>query len=127
MWKYVFFLVLLPSLALAQPGGADDDVDLDRGPTAELYIRKRPATPEAPSLSPELQKLLMEAQEKRDKKRAQAIGLLRQFLDGKPEGDTRADGLFKLAELLWEDSRRVYLEKADAFERQVEKCKLKRC
>ncbi len=128
MSKWILLaLLFVPTVALAQPATDDEDVDLDRGPTAELYIRKRPPTPEGPSLSPELQKLLTEAQEKRDAKRSQAIGLLRQFLDGKPEGDTRADGLFKLAELLWEDSRRIYLEKADKYEREVERCKTRKC
>jgi len=115
-------------LAAVAPAAAQDgDVDLDRGPTAELYIRKRPPTPEAPSLSPELQKLLIDAEAKRDAKRAEAIGLLRTFLKGKPEGETRAEGLFKLAELLWEDSRRVYLERVDDFERALESCKTRKC
>jgi len=117
-------------LALCWPGLAraqDADVDLDRGPAAELYIRKRPPAPDTPALSPELQKLLTDAEAARDRKRTQAIGLLRAFLSGKPEGETRADGLFKLAELLWEDARRVYLEKVDGFERAVEACKQKKC
>jgi tetratricopeptide (TPR) repeat protein len=114
-------------LAAAPAAAQDGDVDLDRGPTAELYITKRPPTPEAPSLSPELQKLLTDAETKRDAKRAEAIDLLRGFLKGKPEGETRAQGLFKLAELLWEDSRRVYLEKVDDFERDLERCKTRKC
>jgi cellulose synthase operon protein C len=115
--------VVAPAAALAQKGEAR----LDRGPTAELYIRKRPRAPEAPPLSPELQRLLADAEAQRDAKRTEAIGLLREFLAGDPEGDTRAEGLFKLAELLWEDSRRIYLETADRYERQVEACRHKRC
>ena len=112
-----------PAVAVAQ----DADVDLDRGAAAELYIRKRPPPPDSPALSPEIQKLLLEAEAERDAKRSEAIQLLRGFLAGKPEGDTRAEGLFKLAELLWEDARRVYLEKVDDFERAVEACKQKKC
>ncbi len=118
---------VLLSLAAGAAHAQDADVDLDRGPSAEIYIRKRPATPEAPSLSPELQALLIEAEAKRDAKRAEAIGLLRTFLDGKPEGSVRAEGLFKLGELLWEDARRVYLENIDAFEHEAERCKEERC
>jgi len=114
---------LCPRAAIAQDG----DVDLDRGPSSELYIRKRPAAPEAPSLSPELRQLLSDAEKKRDEKRAEAIGLLRAFLDGKPEGSVRAEGLFKLGELLWEDARRVYLEKMDQFEIDLEHCRENRC
>ena len=123
MKKLVIALLLASSPAHAQ----SSDIDLDRGPTAELYIRKRPPAPESPSLSPELQKLLTEAAEKRDAKREEAIKLLRAFLAGEPEGETKAQGLFKLAELLWEDARRVFLEKVDEFERAEEKCKQKRC
>ncbi len=116
------------ALVAASPGAAraqDGDVDLERGPTSELYIRKRPPPPDTPVLSPELQKLLTDTEVKRDKKRTQAIALLREFLAGKPEGDTRAEGLFKLAELLWEESRRVYLEDMDKFERKLEGCRVK--
>ncbi len=116
-------LVCAPALAFAQAG----DTELERGPTAELYIRKRPPVPEGPSLSPELQRLLTEAEAARDAKRAEAIGLLRTFLKGKPEGQTRAEGLFKLAELLWEDARRIYLEAMDEFERDDESCKQRKC
>ncbi|MCA9677601.1 MAG: tetratricopeptide repeat protein [Myxococcales bacterium] len=108
--------------ARAQKG----DVSLDRGPSSELYIRKRPPAPEAPSLPPELQQMLTAAEGARDDKRTQAIALLREFLAGKPEGDTRAEGLFKLAELLWEEARRVYLENMDKFERRVEYCRTRR-
>ncbi len=117
--KVLFALLCFTSVAHAQ----DADANLDRGPTSELYIRRRPVAPEAPSLSPELQKLLTEAEAKRDAKRTEAIGLLRQFLAGKPEGEVRAEGLFKLGELLWEDSRRIFLEAYDAYEREVERCK----
>ncbi len=115
-------LLLTPALAQAQKG----DVDLERGPASELYIRKRPPAPESPALSAELQRLLGETEIKRDKKRTQAIAMLREFLADKPEGETRADGLFKLAELLWEEARRVYLENMDAFERKLEGCRVKR-
>ena len=93
-----------------------------RGPTSELYIRKRPPSPEAPVLDQQLKALLLSTEKRRDDKRLEAIGLLRGFLDAKPSGEARADGLFKLAELLWEESRRTFLIRMDAFGRSLEKC-----
>ncbi|MBA3818644.1 MAG: tetratricopeptide repeat protein [Deltaproteobacteria bacterium] len=114
-------LLLGPAIAAAQAR----EVQVTRGPASELYIRKRPPTPEAPVLSQELKDLLVTTEKKRDAKRIQAIGLLRGFLDGKPTGEAKAEGLFKLAELLWEESRRTYLVRMDEFGRAVEKCSQK--
>ena len=113
--------------ATAAPAfGQVTEVDVDRGPTSELYIRKRPPPPAAPVLSAELKKLLASAEKKRDEKRIQAISLLRGFLGSRPTGDSRAQGLFKLAELLWEEARRTYLVAVDLYERRVEACRLKK-
>jgi tetratricopeptide (TPR) repeat protein len=102
------------------------EIELQRGPAAELYIRKRPPTPEAPVLSKELKELLGSTEKKRDAKRLEAIGLLRQFLGSNPIGDVKAEGMFKLAELLWEESRRLYLIRMDEFSRAAEKCSQKK-
>lgn len=110
-----------PSSAHAQP--RPKEVEIDRGPTAELYIRKRPLAPEAPALSEELRKLLGATETKRDEKRLEAIGLLRTFLASTPTGDSRADGTFKLAELLWEESRRTYLIAVEDYSRKLEGCR----
>jgi hypothetical protein len=115
-------LLLSPAVALAQKG----ELDVQRGPTSELYIRKRPPAPEAPVLSKELKDLLNSTEKKRDDKRLEAIGLLRGFLDSKPTGEVRAEGMFKLAELLWEEARRLYLIKMDDFSRDLEKCSQKK-
>jgi cellulose synthase operon protein C len=98
------------------------EVATSRGPTSELYLRKRPPIPEAPVLSSELKALLASTEKRRDDKRLEAIGLLRSFLDAKPSGESRAEGTFKLAELLWEESRRLYLIKMEEFGRAIEKC-----
>jgi tetratricopeptide (TPR) repeat protein len=119
-------LLFVPSLALAQPAPASKEIDVQRGPAAELYIRKRPPAPEAPVLSKELKDLLVTTEKKRDDKRLEAIGMLRQFLASNPADDTRADGTFKLAELLWEEARRLYLIKMDDFGRELEKCAQKK-
>jgi tetratricopeptide (TPR) repeat protein len=101
------------------------DVGATRGPAGELYLRKRPVTPDAPVLSPELRRLLTTAETRRDDKRLEAIGLLRGFLASEPTGEARADGTFKLAELLWEESRRLYLIAMDGYAREVERCATK--
>jgi tetratricopeptide (TPR) repeat protein len=110
----------VPALAGAQT--PEREVSTSRGPASELYIRKRPPAPEAPVLSTELKTLLASTEKRRDDKRLEAIGLLRSFLDSKPTGESRAEGTFKLAELLWEESRRLYLIKMDEFSRALEKC-----
>jgi tetratricopeptide (TPR) repeat protein len=111
-----------PRLAAAQAQAPERQIDTSRGPASELYIRKRPPAPEAPVLSAELKTLLSSTEKKRDDKRLEAIGLLRAFLDSKPTGESKAEGTFKLAELLWEESRRTYLIKMDEFSRAIEKC-----
>lgn len=115
-----FVLALGSSAAYAQKQA--QEIEVQRGPAAELYIRKRPPAPEAPILSAELKKLLASKEKKRDDKRTEAIGLLRAFLGSNPTGEVRAEGMFKLAELLWEEARRVYLIKMDAYGRALEKC-----
>jgi len=108
---------LAPASALAESPAREVNVTTSRGPTSELYIRKRPPSPEAPVLSKELKDLLASTEKRRDDKRLEAIGLLRGFLASKPLGETKAEGMFKLAELLWEESRRLYLIKMDDFSR----------
>jgi tetratricopeptide (TPR) repeat protein len=122
--KKFFLILVLTSTAFAQKQA--QEVDVQRGPTAQLYIRKRPPTPEAPVLTEELKKLLNATEKHRDDKRLEAIGMLREFLDSKPTGESRAEGMFKLAELLWEESRRLYLIKMDDFSRAIEKCSNKK-
>jgi len=69
--KLWLFALLVPALASAQP----KDIQVTRGPTSELYIKKRPPTPEAPVLSQELKDMLVVTEKKRDDKRIEAIGL----------------------------------------------------
>jgi cellulose synthase operon protein C len=114
-------LAIAPVAAQAQP--RPKEVEIDRGPAAELYIRKRPPAPMAPALSAELRALLQSTEERRDEKRLEAIGLLRTFLSASPSGESRAEGTFKLAELLWEEARRTYLIAVDAYSRQLEGCR----
>ncbi len=119
-------LAVALAAAAARPATAQPrpkEVELDRGPTADLYIRKRPPTPQAPVLSTELRDLLTSTEKRRDDKRLEAIGLLRTFLDSSPSGESRAEGMFKLAELLWEESRRTYLLAMEDHGRRLESCR----
>ncbi len=113
-------LAAVPGTALAQKQA--QEIEVQRGPAAELYIRKRPPAPEAPVLSMELKKMLASTEKKRDDKRLEAIGLLRGFLGSNPVGEVKAEGMFKLAELLWEESRRTYLIRMEEYGRALEKC-----
>ncbi len=114
-------LLLAPAAAWAQAPMKDVSTTT-RGPTSELYIRKRPVAPEAPVLSTDLKALLTSTEKRRDAKRLEAIGLLKGFLASKPSGEAKAEGTFKLAELLWEEARRLFLVRMDDYARSVEKC-----
>jgi cellulose synthase operon protein C len=116
----VAFALALPAAAHAQQ--APREVSVTRGPASDLYIRKRPVTPEAPLLSGELKTLLTSTEKRRDDKRIEAIGMLRGFLESRPTGEAKAEGMFKLAELLWEESRRLYLNRMEDYSRSLEKC-----
>ena len=122
--RSIYALLLVPALAFAQK--QPTEISVQRGPASELYIRKRPPAPEAPILSAELKKMLTSTEKKRDAKRIEAIGLLRSFLGSNPQGEVRAEGMFKLAELLWEESRRIYLVRMDEYGRALEKCSQKK-
>ncbi len=113
------------SALLAAPIRAQDlsEVRLDKSAAGDLYVRKRPPVPEAPKLPKILRKRLLKVEKKVDAKRDEAIGLLREFLKSGPTGDGKAEGLFKLAELLWEDSRRQYLVNMERYDRALEKCR----
>ncbi len=116
----------LASALLASAGSAHaqlGEVELDRGPSAELYIRKRPAVPESPKIPKELETLLLKREKQAAAKRTEAIGLLRSFLRSKPTGQNRAEGLFKLAELLWEEARVKHIQRMDKYERALERCR----
>ncbi|MEM9490901.1 MAG: tetratricopeptide repeat protein, partial [Myxococcota bacterium] len=114
--------LIAPAPAAAQIG----DVALDSGPTAELYIRKRPSPPVSAPTTPELDTILAEREKERDAKRVEAIAMLRGFLDSKPTGEARAEALFKLAELLWEEARHQFVRDMNSYERRVEACRQSR-
>ena len=118
---------LLLVAGMPQAVRAQGDVELDRGPTAELYIRKRPPPPASPVIPAELQNMLTAKETAASAKRTEAIGLLRAFIGTEPTGEARAEALFKLAELLWEDARLGFLARMDQYERALEACRRAEC
>ena len=124
----IFVAIAVTILGAAGTAAAQmGEVDVQRGPTAELYIRKRPPAPTSPTLSPELQKMLGVATAKRDAKREEAIGLLKGFLGSNPSGEAKAEGMFKLAELLWEEARHQFIVDMDRYDRALEACRESKC
>jgi tetratricopeptide (TPR) repeat protein len=121
-------MIAWPAISHAQKGPApmEVQVEVDKSAAADLYVKRRPLAPESPRLPRMLQEELVAVEGRADAKRAEAIRLLRQFLAAKPTGLGRAEGLFKLAELLWEDARRKYISRMDLHERQVEACRQRR-
>ena len=107
--------------ARAEP--RERDVEIDRSAARDLYIRARPPAPRKPEIPEVLVTRLERAEALVAEKRAEAIALLRAFLDGGPTGEGRAEGLFKLAELLWEDARQRYFDDLLAHERTLERCR----
>ena len=113
-------ILATPTSGFAQ---APSEVEIDQSAAKDLYVSRRPPVPDSPKIPKELQSLLEKKEKQADEKRDEAIGLLRTFLKSKPVGESRAEGLFKLAELLWEDSRRQYILATDVYERKLERCR----
>ena len=114
----------------AQPKGptppappSEVSVQVEQSASADLYVKRRPPAPESPRLPDFLEKRLERTEHAADQKRDEAIHLLRQFLASGPTGEGRAEGLFKLAELLWEDQKRAFTGKMDRYTRGVEACR----
>lgn len=105
------------------PSPTPVEVQLDKSASKDLYVTRRPTTPERPTLPKVLADRLHVVENHVHEKRDEAITLLQEFLDGGATGDGRAEGLFKLAELRWEDATRVYLLDIDEYERNVEACR----
>jgi TolA-binding protein len=54
--------------------------------------------------------------------RREAIGLIESYLRDSPHSKEQAEALYKLAELYWEESKAVYLEKMGAYQAAVTAC-----
>jgi TolA-binding protein len=117
---------LIIVLALAMPTIArasttEDDELLSS--TEDLYLRKRPASGQSITVPKDLEPKLREKEKYANDKRAEAIKLLEEFLATNPTGDGAAEGLFKLAELYWEEARRQFVIDNQKYDQDVEACR----
>jgi cellulose synthase operon protein C len=73
-------------------------------------------------IPPALQKAIDEREEEVTAARREAIRLLEDYLRDVPRSREEAEALYKLAELYWEESKAVYLEKMGAYQAAVSAC-----
>src|SRR6478609_6697092 len=83
-----------------------------------------PAAADEPELKlpPILLKALHEKEAEVVAARREAIGLIESYLRDSPHSKEQAEALYKLAELYWEESKAVYLEKMGAYQAAVTAC-----
>lgn len=72
--------------------------------------------------SGELEKAIAEREAEVAQVRAEAIHLLETFLASGAKRNERAEALYKLAELTWEDAKAAYLQKMGAYQAAVGAC-----
>src|SRR5262245_49829105 len=102
-------------LLLAAPAAAQEAADV-KTPASDLYDGHRPPAGSTPTTPSDLEPLLKEREAEANAKRKEAIALLEEFIKTNPEGDGAAEGLFKLAELYWEDARRRFVDDNRRYE-----------
>ena len=73
-------------------------------------------------LPPLLLKTLQEKEAEVTAARREAIGLIESYLHDSPHSKEQAEALYKLAELYWEESKAVYLEKMGKYQDAVAAC-----
>src|SRR5499427_5775131 len=73
-------------------------------------------------LPPVLLKALHEKEEEVTAARREAIGLIESYLRDSPHSKEQAEALYKLAELYWEESKAVYIEKMGHYQDAVTAC-----
>jgi len=98
--------------AAADKGDKDDKDDKD-APDAD--------EPEA-KLPPILLKALHEKEAEVTAARREAIKLIESYLHDSPHSREQAEAMYKLAELYWEESKAVYLEKMGKYQAAVTAC-----
>jgi TolA-binding protein len=101
------------SLALALAGTARASVVDTKGDGA--------TEPERP-LSPVLEQAILAKEKEVADARHEGIRLLEDYLHDSARGSEQAEALYKLAELYWEESKAVYLEKMERYQVSVTAC-----
>src|SRR5262245_5547344 len=111
-------IALLAGL-VALPAAADAAAKKKKAVEAEEADES--ADPEV-TLPPVLLKALHEKEAQVTEARREAINLLESYLRDSPHSKEQAEALYKLAELYWEESKAVYLEKMGKYQEAVTAC-----
>ncbi len=74
------------------------------------------------TIPPVLQKAIDDREEQVTAARREAIRLIEDYLRDSPHSREQAEALYKLAELYWEESKAVYLEKMGVYQAAVTAC-----
>jgi TolA-binding protein len=114
-----FFLLAATSSAATASWAAPPTRDPARIPRVTEMLRGKGTR----LLPQEKEKLIAEKQEQANQKRTQAIKLLEDVLASEPSDEAASEGLFKLAELYWEDSRLHYAAAMAEYDKKTEACK----
>ncbi|HVV52679.1 MAG TPA: tetratricopeptide repeat protein, partial [Polyangia bacterium] len=108
-----------PTFAASKPG----DKTSKAGPDADAAADEPEKT-----LPPILQQALQEKEAQVTEARREAIKLIEDYLSENPKGSAgyrpkeQAEALYKLAELYWEESKEVYLDKMGKYQAAVSAC-----
>ena len=111
-------LALTPAARAAKSGARSagkanqDDADQDDADADE---------PES-KLPPVLRQALLEKEAEVTAARREAIKLIESYLHDSPHSKEQAEAMYKLAELYWEESKAVYLEKMGRYQAAVSAC-----
>jgi TolA-binding protein len=117
------------ALALALPSGASGAAKAGGDkPVADKAGASLPDAPGAQDataekvIPPALQKAIDDRELQVTAARREAIRLIEDYLRDSPRSREQAEALYKLAELYWEESKAVYLEKMGAYQAAVSAC-----
>jgi len=113
------------ALALAFPAGAWASKSAAGGdkPAADKAGSSLPTDENGEKIiPPALQKAIDERENEVTAARREAIRLLEDYLRDVPRSREEAEALYKLAELYWEESKALYLEKMGAYQAAVSAC-----
>jgi cellulose synthase operon protein C len=118
-------LALVVALALALPLAAHAAKSRAKSPADQADKAdaddKDDDTPES-KLPPVLRQALAEKEAEVTAARREAIKLIESYLHDSPHSKEQAEAMYKLAELYWEESKAVYLDKMGRYQAAVSAC-----
>ncbi len=113
-------LLALPAVAQAAKSGSRSPA----GKTRPADANQDDADADEPEskLPPVLRQALLEKEAEVTAARREAIKLIESYLHDSPHSKEQAEAMYKLAELYWEESKAVYLEKMGLYQAAVSAC-----